>query len=100
MQIQKLNNGVGALCSSMNCQTVRDDSEINQIYQALCHHGLLVFPKQKLGGADLTNFMSKFNTLRPRHGVEKTLEGFPHVVILSNIKENWRTDRSSACQKY
>lgn len=88
MQIQKLNNDVGGLCSGINCQTVRDDSEINQIYQALCQHGLLVFPEQELGGADLTNFMSKFNTLRPRHGVEKTLEGFPHVVILSNIKEN------------
>jgi len=67
---------------------VRDGSEINQIYQALCHHGLLVFPAQELGGADLTNFMSKFNTLRPRTVIEKTLEGFPHVVILSNIKEN------------
>ena len=32
--------------------------------------------------------MSQFNTLRPRHGIEKTLEGFPHVVILSNITEN------------
>ena len=76
MQIQKLNNDVGGLCSGINLQTVRDDSEINQIYQALCQHGLLVFPAQELGGADLTNFMSKFNTLRPRHGVEKTLEGF------------------------
>ena len=85
MQIQKLNHDVGALCTGVNCQPVRDDSEINQIYQALCQHGLLVFPAQELGGADLTNFMSKFNTLRPRHGVEKTLEGFPHVVILSNI---------------
>jgi taurine dioxygenase len=47
-----------------------------------------VFPAQELGGADLTNFMSKFNTLRPRHEIEKTLEGFPHVVILSNIKEH------------
>ena len=88
MQIQKLNNDVGALCSGINCQTVRDDSEINQIYQALCHHGLLVFPEQELDGADLTNFMSKFNTLRPRHGVEITLDGFPHVVIVSNIEEN------------
>ncbi|HIM99114.1 MAG TPA: TauD/TfdA family dioxygenase [Gammaproteobacteria bacterium] len=54
----------------------------------MCHHGLLVFPAQELGGADLTNFMSKFTTLRPRHGVEITLEGFPHVVIVSNIEEN------------
>ncbi len=88
MRVQKLHNEVGALCSDINCQTVRDGSEINRIYQALCHHGLLVFPAQELGGADLTNFMSKFTTLRPRHGVEITLEGFPHVVILSNIEEN------------
>ncbi len=88
MRVQKLHNEVGALCSDINCQTVRDGSEINRIYQALCHHGLLVFPAQELGGADLTNFMSKFNTLRPRTVIEKTLEGFPHVVILSNIKEN------------
>lgn len=88
MQIQKLNNDVGGLCSGINLQTVRDDSEINLIYQALCQHGLLVFPEQELGGADLTNFMSKFNTLRPRHGVEITLDGFPHVVIVSNIETN------------
>ena len=88
MRAQKLHNEVGALCSDINCQTVRDVSEINQINQALCHHGLLVFPAQELGGADLTNFMSKFATLRPRHGVEITLEGFPHVVIVSNIEEN------------
>ena len=88
MRIQKLNNDVGALCSGINCQTVRDGSEINQIYQALCHHGLLVFSAQELGGGDLTNFMSKFTTLRPRHGVEITLDGFPHVVIVSNIEEN------------
>ena len=88
MQIQKLNNDVGALCTGIDCQTVCGGSEINQIYEALCHHGLLVFPAQALGGADLTKFMSKFNTLRPRHGIEKTLESFPHVVIVSNIKEN------------
>jgi taurine dioxygenase len=88
VQIQKLNNDVGGLCSGINLQTVRDDSEINLIYQALCQHGLLVFPEQELGGADLTNFMSKFNTLRPRHGVEITLDGFPHVVIVSNIETN------------
>jgi len=34
MQIQKLNNDVGALCTGIVCQTVRDGSEINQIYQA------------------------------------------------------------------
>ena len=81
MQIQKLNNDVGALCTGIDCQTVCGGSEINQIYEALCHHGLLVFPAQELGGADLTNLMSKFNTLRPRHGIEKTLEGFPLSLI-------------------
>ena len=88
MQTQQLNYDVGVLCTGIDCQSVRGGSEINEIYEALCHQGLLVFPSQNLGGANLTNFMSTFNTPRPRHGIEKTLEGFPHVVILSNIKEN------------
>lgn len=33
---------------------------------------------------DLTSFMSKFNTLWPRTGIETTLDGFPHAVILIN----------------
>ena len=58
------------------------------------------FSAQELGGADLTNFMSRFTTLRPRHRVEITLEGFSHVVIVSNIEENGEAIGHQPDQKY
>jgi alpha-ketoglutarate-dependent taurine dioxygenase len=54
MRKQKLNHEVGALCSGIEPHTVQNDSEINQIYQALCQHGRLVFPAQELDGTLLT----------------------------------------------
>lgn len=69
-------------------RTVRDD-DFGIILHALGHHGVLRFPNQDLGPADISRFSSLFGEIQGNPiGPLDTSREFPEVGILSNLKEN------------
>jgi len=69
-------------------RTMRDD-DFGIILHALGHHGVLRFPNQDLGPADISRFSSLFGEIQGNPiGPLDTSREFPEVGILSNLKEN------------
>ena len=69
-------------------RTVRDD-DFGIILHALGHHGVLRFPNQDLGPADISRFSSLFGEIQGNPiGPLDTSREFPEVGILTNLKEN------------
>lgn len=69
-------------------RTMRDD-DFGIILHALGHHGVLRFPNQDLGPADISRFSSLFGEIQGNPiGPLDTSREFPEVGILTNLKEN------------
>ena len=106
MQIISNEGGVGARVEGIDLSKPPSAEDFRAILRALGERGVLCFPGQSLGAAELSTFGSRFGELE--HNVANAFHppGHPEVMILSNMEEDgkaiglndagqgWHTDMS------
>ena len=106
MQIISNEGGVGARVEGIDLSKPPSAEDFRAILRALGERGVLCFPGQSLGAAELSAFGSRFGELE--HNVANAFHppGHPEVMILSNMEEDgkaiglndagqgWHTDMS------
>jgi taurine dioxygenase len=99
---------LGATVRGVDLKCPLDAEDVRQIAQAICRHGYVRFPDQKLEPPHQKSFAENFGHVPPIQGriAEFVASGVPEVSILSNITENgspigfpdagviWHTDMS------
>jgi taurine dioxygenase len=106
MNIRSSGQALGASIEGMDLAQPISDSDFKQILRALGEHGVLCFPKQRLGTAEFARFGRTFGELEVNVANQFHEPGFPEVMVLSNMTENgkpiglgdagqgWHTDMS------
>ena len=97
---------LGAQVQGLELSRTLTDTEFNTLVLALGNHGVLEFPNQTLTTAQLKAFSLRFGKLYISPGGRAQAEGFPEVMILSNMVQDgkplglsdagqsWHTDMS------
>jgi taurine dioxygenase len=97
---------LGAQVQGLDLSRMLTDTEFNTLVLALGNHGVLEFPNQTLTTAQLKAFSQRFGKLYISPGGRAQAEGFPEVMILSNMVQDgkplglsdagqsWHTDMS------
>jgi taurine dioxygenase len=97
---------LGAQVQALDLSRALTDTEFDTLILALGSHGVLEFPNQTLTTAQLKAFSQRFGELYVSPGGRAQAEGFPEVMILSNMVQNgkplglsdagqsWHTDMS------
>jgi taurine dioxygenase len=106
MNIRSSGQALGASIEGMDLAQPISDGDFKQILRALGEHGVLCFPKQRLGTAEFARFGRTFGELEVNVANQFHEPGFPEVMVLSNMTENgkpiglgdagqgWHTDMS------
>lgn len=97
---------LGAQVQALDLSRALTDTEFDTLILALGNHGVLEFPNQTLTTAQLKAFSQRFGELYVSPGGRAQAEGFPEVMILSNMVQDgkplgigdagqsWHTDMS------
>ena len=97
---------LGAQVQGLDLSRMLTDTEFDTLVLALGNHGVLEFPNQTLTTAQLKAFSQRFGKLYISPGGRAQAEGFPEVMILSNMVQDgkplglsdagqsWHTDMS------
>ena len=97
---------LGARVQGLDLSRMLTDTEFDTLVLALGNHGVLEFPNQTLTTAQLKAFSQRFGKLYISPGGRAQAEGFPEVMILSNMMQDgkplglcdagqsWHTDMS------
>ena len=97
---------LGAQVQALDLSRALTDTEFDTLILALGSHGVLEFPNQTLTTAQLKAFSQRFGELYISPGGRAQAEGFPEVMILSNMMQDgkplglsdagqsWHTDMS------
>jgi taurine dioxygenase len=106
MNIVLTGQTLGAQVHGLDLSRGLTDTELNTLMQALGDQGVLEFTNQTLTTAQLKAFSQRFGELYVSPGGRAQAEGFPEVMILSNMTQNgkplglsdagqsWHTDMS------
>jgi len=106
MKIISTEQILGAQVRALDLSRALTDTEFDTLVLALGSHGVLEFPNQTLTAAQLKTFSQRFGELYVSPGGRAQAEGFPEVMILSNMVQDgkplgigdagqsWHTDMS------
>ena len=107
MQLISSGRLLGARIEGLDLSTALENGEVEGIVDALGHHGVLCFPRQKLTARQQRDFAARFGELEVNVASGPYQEpGLPEVMILSNIVkdgkpiglsdagQDWHTDMS------
>ena len=106
MKILPTEQILGAQVQGLDLSRMLTDTEFDTLVLALGNHGVLEFPNQTLTTAQLKAFSQRFGKLYISPGGRAQAEGFPEVMILSNMVQDgkplglsdagqsWHTDMS------
>jgi len=106
MKIISTEQILGAQVRALDLSRALTDTEFDTLVLALGSHGVLEFPNQTLTTAQLKTFSQRFGELYVSPGGRAQAEGFPEVMILSNMVQDgkplgigdagqsWHTDMS------
>jgi taurine dioxygenase len=107
MQLIPSGQAMGAMIEALDLSRPLEEREVEEIVQALGQHGVVRFPRQRLGVAEQRDFAARFGELEVNVASGAYQEpGFPEVMILSNIVrdgkpigladagQDWHTDMS------
>jgi taurine dioxygenase len=106
MKILPTEQILGAQVQGLDLSRMLTDAEFDTLVLALGNHGVLEFPNQTLTTAQLKAFSLRFGKLYISPGGRAQAEGFPEVMILSNMVQDgkplglsdagqsWHTDMS------
>ena len=106
MKIISTEQILGAQVQALDLSRALTDTEFDTLILALGSHGVLEFPNQTLTTAQLKAFSQRFGELYVSPGGRAQAEGFPEVMILSNMiqdgkplgigdaGQSWHTDMS------
>jgi taurine dioxygenase len=96
----------GAEITDVDLSHRLSDRDFAVVLHALARHGVIWFPRQKLGAAELKAFNARFGSLEINVANNYQEPGHPEVMILSNIRvdgkpigladagQDWHTDMS------
>jgi taurine dioxygenase len=106
MKITSTQKILGAQVQGLDLGVTLTDAQVDSLILALGTHGVLEFTKQTLTTAQLKAFSERFGDLYVSPGGRAQAEGFPEVMILSNMVQDgkplglsdagqsWHTDMS------
>ncbi|MBV8888987.1 MAG: TauD/TfdA family dioxygenase [Alphaproteobacteria bacterium] len=106
MQVIPTGEALGAAIAGLDLSRPLGDRDFAEVLRALGRYSVLRFPEQRLDGAALIAFSSRFGSLEINVANAYQEPGRPEVMILSNIVENglpigavdagqdWHTDMS------
>jgi taurine dioxygenase len=106
MKITSTQHILGAQVEGLDLSHALSEAQVDSLMRALGAHGVLEFPKQTLTTAQLKAFSQRFGELYISPGGRAQAEGFPEVMILSNMMQDgkpmglsdagqsWHTDMS------
>ena len=106
MKITSTQKILGAQVQDLDLGVTLTDGQVDSLILALGTHGVLEFTKQTLTTAQLKAFSERFGKLYVSPGGRAQAEGFPEVMILSNMVQDgkpvglsdagqsWHTDMS------
>jgi taurine dioxygenase len=106
MRIELSRGVLGAEVTGIDLARPLDGAAFAEILRALGRHGVLCFPDQRIGPANLRDFSRRFGSIQTSISGKFHLKEVPEVGILSNIVENgepvgiadagqdWHTDMS------
>jgi taurine dioxygenase len=106
MKITSTQKILGAQVQDLDLGVTLTDAQVDSLILALGTHGVLEFTKQTLTTAQLKAFSERFGKLYVSPGGRAQAEGFPEVMILSNMVQDgkpvglsdagqsWHTDMS------
>ena len=106
MEIHPSGKTLGATIEGIDLAQPLSDGDFKQTLRALGEHGVLCFPKQRLGTEDFVRFGRMFGELEINVANQFHEPGFPEVMVLSNMTEGgkpiglgdagqgWHTDMS------
>ena len=106
MKITATHEILGAQVQELDLSRELTEGQVDLLMCALGQHGVLEFPNQTLSTAQLKAFSQRFGELYVSPGGRAQAEGFPEVMILSNIEQegkplgvkdagqSWHTDMS------
>lgn len=106
MKITSTQKILGAQVQDLDLGLTLTDAQVDSLILALGKHGVLEFTNQTLTTAQLKAFSERFGELYVSPGGRAQAEGFPEVMILSNMVQNgkplglsdagqsWHTDMS------
>lgn len=106
MNITESGKTLGARIDDLDLSHPLDDATFEALKQALGRYGVLWYPRQHLGAAELKRFASRFGTLEVNVANSYQEPGIPEVMVLSNIVrdgkplgladagQSWHTDMS------
>ena len=110
MKLTPTGQTLGATIEGLDLSRVLDQKELEAVMRALGQYGVLRFPDQQIGAAELKRFSSQLGDLEINVAGGFQEPGMPEVMILSNIVENgkpiglsdagqdWHTDMSYSRQ--
>jgi len=90
LDVKKLDKGFGAEVRGVDIANA-DDATLEALVQAFEHHGALLLRGQNLEPDDLIKYLKQFGEIEEHTLKEFTLEGYPHIYILSNRKVEGKT---------
>jgi len=106
MKITSTQKILGAQVHGLDLSLALTEAQVDAVMLALGTHGVLEFTNQTLTTAQLKAFSERFGELYVSPGGRAQAEGFPEVMILSNMVQNgkplglgdagqsWHTDMS------
>lgn len=83
-------SGLGARISGIDLSRPLSEDDFAVVLRSLAQHGVIWFPGQRIGAAQLKDFSARFGTLEVNVANAFQEPGHPEVMILSNMQENGR----------
>lgn len=83
-------SGLGARISGIDLSRPLSEDDFAVVLRSLAQHGVIWFPGQRIGAAQLKDFSTRFGTLEVNVANAFQEPGHPEVMILSNMQENGR----------
>ncbi len=87
INVNPVSGALGGVVSGVDLNLVLSDETMEEIHQALLEYEVLFFKDQNLSPEAHTRFAAWFGTLQ-LHQAYPHVEGYPHITILENDREN------------
>ncbi len=87
ISIAKLGERLGAEISGIDLSKPLDDATFARVSDAFFTHQVVVFRDQRLAPAEQVAFTRRFGELEQHVRKEHRLEGFPELLIVSNVRD-------------
>jgi alpha-ketoglutarate-dependent taurine dioxygenase len=85
VEVRPLGRHLGAEIRGIDLSRALDDTTFNQVAKAFFEHQVIVFRNQKITPDDQIAFTRRFGVLEQHVRKEHRLEGYPEILIVSNI---------------